>query len=49
MRNLFLPPAQDDSLADRIFGWMAGHPWSVGVVISVSALFVGLIEKVPGI
>lgn len=34
-------------MIDLAFAWMADHPWSVGVLVSATILFVSLIEKVP--
>lgn len=30
---------------DRLFAWMAEHPWSVGVLISATIVLVGLLEN----
>ena len=38
----------NNDLSDTIIAWMADHPWSVGLLLCASILFVAAIERVPG-
>lgn len=35
-------------MIDSAFEWMASHPWSVGILIAATILFVGLFDTIPG-